>query len=147
MNFIKKHCFLFVTLIILIAIIIAGFIVCKNLFFSNNGDVFGNRLDGIEEHPIKDETLNLIKEELEALEQVNSVSNNIVGRRADFIIEVKSDVDVVTSQGLGEIILGHLDDVVKGYYDVQVMITNEDAENQNYPIIGYKHKSRNGFSW
>lgn len=147
MNFIKKHCFLFVTLIILFAIIITGIIVCKNLFFSSKGDVFGNRLDEIENYPIKDETLNKIKTDLESLEQVNSVSNNIVGRRVNFIIEIKEDVDVVTSQGIGEKILEHLDADVKGYYDIQVMITSEDEENQNYPIIGYKHKNRAGFSW
>ena len=61
LNFIKKHCFLFVSLLIILIVLIVGIIIMKKLFFSNSGDVFGNRLEGIEKHVISDETLNKFK--------------------------------------------------------------------------------------
>ncbi len=146
-EFIKKHCFLVVTLVIILIILVAGIIVAKNFLFSSSGNAFGNRLDGIEEHEITSDNVDKIKSELEGLDQVVSVSDNIVGRRADFILTVKADVDVISAQGLADKILEFLEDDQKSYYDIQVMVVNEDAENQNYPIIGYKHKSKVGFSW
>ena len=146
-EFIKKHCFLFIALAIILIILIFGVVVAKNLFFSSHGDAFGNRLDGIEDHRMTDEHLNKIQSELENLEQIISVNNNIVGKRADFIIEVKADVDAITAKGYADKILEYLPEDVKGFYDIQVMITNEDEENQNYPIIGYKHKTKTGFTF
>ncbi len=146
-EFIKKHCLLFIALAIILIILIVGVVVAKNLFFSSHGDAFGNRLDGIEEHRMTDEHLNKIESELENLEQIISVKNNIVGKRADFIIEVKSDVDAITAKGYADKILEYLPDDVKEFYDIQVMITNEDEENQNYPIVGYKHKTKTGFTF
>ena len=146
-NFLKRHCFLFISLLIILIILIAGFIVAKKLFFSNEGDVFGNRLEGIEQHQISNDVFGKIKTELESLEQINSVKNNIVGKRVNFIIDVKSEVDVIASKGFADKILEYFEDDIKSFYDIQVMITNEDEENINYPIIGYKHKTKVGFSW
>lgn len=147
LEFIKKHCFLVVSLLIILIVLIAGIILVKNLFFSSHGDAFGNRLDDIEEHRINDEDLSKMKSELENIEQIISVENNIVGKRADFIIKVSSDVDVATSKGYANKILEYLKSDSKEFYDIQVMIINEDEENINYPIIGYKHKTREGFSF
>lgn len=147
LEFIKKHCFLVVSLLIILIVLIAGIILVKNLFFSSHGDTFGNRLDDIEEHRINDEDLAKMKSELENIEQIISVENNIVGKRADFIIKVSSDVDVATAKGYADKILEYLKSDSKEFYDIQVMIINEDEENINYPIIGYKHKTREGFSF
>ena len=145
LEFIKRHCFLVVSLLIILIVLITGIIVAKSLFFSSHGDAFGNRLDGIEEHRINDEELEKIKNELENIEQVMSVENNIVGKRANFIIKVKADVDVETSKGYATKILDYLKEDSREFYDIHVMIINEDEENQNYPIIGAKHKTREGF--
>ncbi len=146
-EFIKKHCLLVIALTIILIVLIVGIVVAKNLFFSSHGNAFGNRLDGIEEHRMTDEYLNQIKDGLEGLEQIVSVNNNIVGKRADFIIKVKSDVDVITAKGYADKILEYLPEDVKEFYDIQAMIINEDEENQNYPIIGYKHKTKTGFTF
>lgn len=147
LEFVKKHCFLVIALVIILVVLIVGIVVAKNLFFSSHGDIFGNRLDGIEEHKMTNEHLDKIESELENLEQIISVDNNIIGKRADFIIKVKSDVDIITSKGFADKILEYLPDDVKSFYDIQVMIVNEDSENQNYPVIGYKHKTKTGFTF
>lgn len=146
-EFIKKHCFLVISLTILLVVTIVGIVVTKNLFFSSKGDVFGNRLDGIEEHQVTDSDISKIKNDLGSLEQISSIENNIVGKRINFIIKVKSEVDVITSKGYADKILENLSDDITKFYDIQVMITNEDEENQNYPIIGYKHKTKAGFTF
>lgn len=147
LDFIKKHCFLVVSLLIILIVLTTGIIVTKNLFFSNHGDAFGNRLDGIEEHRIEDSELEKIKNELENIEQVINVENNIVGKRATFIIKVKTDTDIETSKGYANKILDYLRDDSKEFYDIHVMIINENEENQNYPIMGAKHKTREGFNF
>lgn len=146
-EFIKKHCFLVVSLLIILILLISGIIVVKSLFFSSHGDAFGNRLDGIDEHRISDDDLSKVKSELENIEQIISVDNNIVGKRADFIIKIKADVDIATAKSYADKILEYLKDDSKAFYDIQVMIVSEDEENQNYPIIGYKHKSKSGFTF
>ena len=146
-EFIKRHCFLVVSLLIILIVLIVGIIVAKNLFFSSHGDTFVNRLDGIDEHRISDEDLLKVESELESIEQIISVDNNIVGKRADFIIKVKADVDIATAKGFADKVLEYLKDDSKEFYDIQVMIVSEDEENQNYPIIGYKHKSKVGFTF
>lgn len=146
-EFIKKHCFFVISLTILLVVTIVGIVVAKNLFFSSKGDVFGNRLDGIEEHQVTDSDISKIKNDLGSLEQISSIENNIVGKRINFIIKVKSEVDVITSKGYADKILENLSDDITKFYDIQVMITNEDEENQNYPIIGYKHKTKAGFTF
>ena len=78
-------------------------------------------------------------------EHVVSIEKNLVGKRLDFILKVKSDVDVITSKSLADKILENLSDDTKNFYDIQVMIINEDTENQDYPLMGYKHKTKSGF--
>ena len=33
------------------------------------------------------------------------------------------------------------------YYDVQFYLLNEDSESENYPSIGYKHKTSDEIKW
>ena len=86
--------------------------------------------------------LNLV---MDSIEKDGSVVLDFQG--INFVITVKSDVDVITSKGYADKILVDLSDDIKSFYDIQVMIVNEDEENQNYPIIGYKHKSKAGFTF
>ena len=144
-EFVKKHCFLVIALAIILIVLITGIIVVKNLFFSSIGDNFGNRLEGIENHEISDSDITKIKDDLESNEHVVSIEKNLVGKRLDFILKVKSDVDVITSKSLADKILENLSDDTKNFYDIQVMIINEDTENQDYPLMGYKHKTKSGF--
>ena len=144
-EFVKKHCFLVIALAIILIVLTTGIIVVKNLFFSSKGDNFGNRLEGIENHEISDSDITKIKDDLESNEHVVSIEKNLVGKRLDFILKVKSDVDVITSKSLADKILENLSDDTKNFYDIQVMIINEDTENQDYPLMGYKHKTKSGF--
>lgn len=146
-EFVKKHCFLVIALAIILVVLITGIIVAKNLFFSSKGDNFGNRLEEIENHQISDLDMTKIKDEVESNEQVISIENNLVGKRLDFILKVRSDVDVIASKSIADKILENLSDDTKSFYDIQIMIINEDEENQNYPIIGYKHKTKTGFTY
>lgn len=144
-EFVKKHCFLVIALAIILVVLITGIIVAKSLFFSSKGDNFGNRLEGIEDHQISDSDITKIKDVLESDEHVVSIEKNLIGKRLDFILKVKSDVDVITAKSLADKILENLSDDTKNFYDIQVMIVNEDSENQNYPLMGYKHKTKSGF--
>ena len=144
-EFVKKHCFLVIALVIILIVMIAGIIVAKSLFFSSKGDSFGNRLEGIDNHPISDSDITMIKDSLESDENVISIEKNLVGKRLDFILKVKSDTDVIKAKELADKILENLSDDTKSFYDIQIMIINEDEENQNYPLIGYQHKTKTGF--
>ena len=42
--------------------------------------------------------------------------------------------------------LEKLSEEERAYYDVQFMINNEN-DKDHFPIIGYKHHSKQGISW
>lgn len=148
MDFVKKHkigiIVSFVCLILFVLIILG----IKSAFFSNMSESkYGNRLDGIEKYPIEDSFVNDIKNMLEETGYVNSISYDLEGRIINFIIEVKSDVDLTTSRGLADKIAEQFNDDYKAFYDIQIFLTSEDKESEIYPTIGYKHKTSVGFKW
>lgn len=147
LNFLKRHIFFTIATIICLIIFIVGIVLVKKYFFVNNGNEFGNRLDGIEENRITDEQLSKIVEELKNIEQITSASYNVVGRRANFTYKVVNGIDKETARTYTGKILELLDDNQKKYYDIEVMIESENQEDGNFPTIGYKHKSSEGFSW
>lgn len=152
MKFIKKYRIqiVIVVAVLVLALLIYGF--C-NLFLSTTGkSVYGTRLDGIEEVLPTDDEISKVKEEIGALEAVNTIEYQLQGRIMNFIIDVKDGTDLITAHGLADKLLPYFTDAQKSYFDIQVFVTSkeetkEEDETSLYPMIGYKHKTSVGFSW
>lgn len=148
MNFIKKHKIgLIVTLVCIILLILVFFAVKAAFFPKLNESEYGNRLDGIEKYPIEDKMIDEIKSKLNETEYTEEISFDLKGRIINFIIKVKEDVDLEKAHSLANIISENINDDYKAFYDIQIMITSANKENESFPTIGYKHKDNNGFRW
>ncbi len=146
MEFIKKNKILVSLLVIAIVFFAAIMIIIfSNLSIGNNE--YGNRLDNIEKYPISDETINEIKTDISSYEKVTSVSYNLEGKLANFILTVDDSLEEETAKNYANKILENLSDDVKSYYDIQVLVDSDNKESEVYPIIGYKHKTTDMFVW
>ncbi len=146
MKFIKNNKILIA--LILIAVIMFStilIIIFSNL--SSGNDEYGNRLDEIEKYPITDEVINNIKNEISSLEKVKSINYNLEGRLINFVIKVEDDLIVSEAKNYSEKILENFSDDIKSYYDIQILIDSNIDESENYPIIGYKHKTSDSLVW
>lgn len=146
MEFIKKNKILVSLLVIAIVFFAAIMIIIfSNLSIGNNE--YGNRLDNIEKYPISDEVINEIKTDISSYEKVTSVSYNLEGKLANFILTVDDSLEEETAKNYANKILENLSDDVKSYYDIQVLVDSDNEESEVYPIIGYKHKTTDMFVW
>ena len=137
-------------LIALILIAVIMFSTILIIIFSNlssGNDEYGNRLDEIEKYPITDEIINNIQNEVSSLEKVKSVSYNLEGRLANFIIKVEDALMVSEAKNYAEKVLEYFSEDLKKYYDIQILIDSDNDESENYPIIGYKHKTSDSLVW
>ena len=143
-KFIKNHKGLIIGVIILILLVI-GLLAIKNFFFpSESGVLYGNRLDGRDKVIIKDKTKQEIKDALS--EKASSVKIRIAGRIIYIDVVVNDDTSKEDARVLGDKSLEFFSDQEKSYYDIQVLLKN-NANTEQFPIIGYKHHTKQGLSW
>jgi hypothetical protein len=144
LRFIKKHSHVIVGTVIVIFLIILAIIV-KNFFFpSDSGVYYGTRLEGIEKVKIKDKALKSIEEDLK--DKTKSVNARIQGRIVYVDIVSNDDIEIQPAKDFAYSVLNALTDEQKAYYDIQVMVNNE-AKKDEFPIVGYKHHSKQNMSW
>ena len=74
-KFIKEHYILVIIGFLAILFLVFIFIGFRKMYFTSNGDVYGNRLEGIEKVPIKDDVLDKAKKELLDSEKVEMTSS------------------------------------------------------------------------
>ena len=145
-KFVKNNKITVIAFICCVIFVILVFTV-KILFFPDEAKaIYGDRLDGIEEVEITSKEQDDIISNLEAKDEVKEASCDIKGRIINVIITVNDDVNLDTAKALNSEILGVLDDDQKGYYDIQIFI-KKDNDDASFPIIGYKHQNKDGFTW
>ena len=145
-NFIKNNKVTTVAFIICVIFVVFVFVI-KLTFFPNEAKaIYGDRLDGIEEVEITKSEQSDIKKALEGRDEVKDASCDIQGRILNVIITVNDDVELDSAKGLTSSITDNLEDDQKSFYDIQVFIS-KDNDDSRFPIIGYKHQNKDGFSW
>ena len=148
MDFIKRHKFKLILLVIfLIVFAVALYVLIGLLYPDNRKNEYGNRLLGIEDVKISEQSITEIKDKIESNEFVNSTKYSLNGKLINFIIDVKADTDKNSSKGVVNSIIEVFSDEIKKFYDIQVIITEDKEESTSYPIFAYKHKSRDTFVW
>ena len=117
-----------------------------SILIGGGNDPYGDRLDGIEEHPIKNEDIESVKSKVKESKKVNDITYSLEGRLMKFAIDVKKGTDKESIESLGETILSSLSDDIKDYYDIQ-LIVNCKEDSKFVPLIASKHKTRKVFVW
>ena len=145
-NFIKNNKVTVVAFIICVIFVILVFAL-KLTFFPNEGTaIYGDRLDGIEEVEITDKQQEDIIKSLEEKDEVKNADTDIKGRTLNVLITVNDDVELDPAKALTSSVIDNLEEDQTSYYDIQVFIS-KDNDDTRFPIIGYKHQNKDGFSW
>lgn len=147
MEFIKSHKKLCIFILIFIILAILMFILFKTLSVDYSKDEYGNRLDGIENVEISSKETKKLKSELEALEQVKKCNYRLQGRLIYIEIINNDGVDVETAKEVALKTLDYFTDEQKKFYDIQIILTNENSDMEGYPKMGYKHKTSESIVW
>ncbi len=147
MSFIKRNKYTIIVVIVFVLLIFIG-AKAMELFFPNSGKaIYGDRLDGIEEVEIKDSKMEQVLAEMKEDPIISDISQITRGKLVTFSIVVNDDVTIDAAKPLADKAIASFEDDQKSYYDFQVMISKNNKELTDFPIIGYKHHDSSGFSW
>lgn len=141
---INKNKNIIVAVLILVAIVVAIFIVKNTVMFDETKAIYGNRTDGIKKVQVTEKQISNIQKALK--DQSKSVKVNVEGRIININIVTKPEVDLGTAKSMADTALNEFTDEQKSYFDIEALINNESNKDQ-FPIIGYKHKTRGSFNW
>lgn len=144
MKYIKKHKNITVGLGVIILIIFAAFLTKSLLSVNENVAIYGSRLEGRDKVKISNDTKNKVKASLS--ENTSSVEVRVAGRIIYINMKANGDTSLDAAKGLGNKSLESFSDAEKKYYDIQILIEN-DANKGQFPIIGYKHHSKDAIVW
>ena len=146
MEFIKKHKKLIIVVIILIVLVIGAFSLYKTLSVDTSKSVYGDRLKGINKVKITEKTKDELNKDLTNFEEVESASSHVKGKIIYIYLTIKGDTPIEKTHEIANKALEHFEDDEKSFYDIQIFVNTKD-ESEVYPVIGYKHKTSEGFVW
>ena len=144
MKFINKNKNIIVAILILVAVVAAIFITKNTIMFDESKAIYGNRTAGIKKVRVSEEQIEALKTSLKG--KVKNVDVKEEGRIINILIETKAETDLAGAKEFGNSTLQVFTDEQKSYFDIQVLITNT-ANPDQFPIIGYKHKTKGAFTW
>ena len=145
MKHIKNNKGIAITLLIILIFIIAGIFLLKAFFSS--GNAYGDRLKGIEKVEFSKSEITKLEEKIKERDNIKNVSIDIKGRLINIIITVNKDTNIDDMKDYAKERLEIFDKEELEYYDVQFYLLNEDDESEDYPSIGYKHKTSDEIKW
>lgn len=143
MVFIKKHKKKFIIGALVLLVLLLAYAIWTMLPNSSKS-LYGDRLDGIEDVEISNSDLSKIDSELEEVEGVEKVSSDIEGRLINFNVGVLEGVETSITDTLSPIIIDAFSKEELEFYDLQLFVNGKD---ENYSVIGYKHKTSDSFVW
>lgn len=141
MNFIKKHKILIVFVLILFIILVLSTIYIYS--YKNNKDKYGNRLNGIENVIISNDTVENVKQTVLNNNNCISVSYKLDGKLIKLFIEVKPETDELSLESVFNLVLDQFSESEKAFYDFEIFVT---SDSDMYPLIAYKHRNNDIFS-
>ena len=143
----KYKYYLLIGAFILIFLIILA-ILAKDMFFSSGGDVYGNRLEGIENYKVTEEIKNKVTEELKKDEKVNSATIRVQGKVIYVSIDYIKDVSLDNAKEIATKSLQNFTDEIKSFYDIQYMLTQKEVEESElFPTMGSKNVKATTIVW
>lgn len=142
-KFIKKYNKQLKIGLVVLLVLIVFLILYKSLFYSSSlKATYGVRLRDIKENEFtSDEKKDVLKKST-SLEGVSSLEINVRGRLIKFFVTVDDGVSNEDIKNKFNEMLGFISEKVKGYYDITFYAIQNREEKEAYPVIGYKHKSK-----
>ncbi len=143
-----KNKVLIVLGIILIICFIAIIVVTVSYFFGGSESVYGDRLDGIEDHPIEDSFVSEYTTNLESDDMIESVEFDTKGRIIYITINFVGDTSLVEAQSKTAASLETFSEDLLSYYDINFTITSEATDNSDgFTLMGARNVAGSGLVW
>ncbi len=116
---------------------------------SNTKDVYGNRLDGIEDVEIDDKMKTDMESSISEMEGVQDVTINLHGKIVYFDIDLVNEATVDEAKNISIKCLDFFEEEYLNFYDLQFIITKSKVEDSEdvFPILGYKKASATTITW
>lgn len=161
----KKRKRLKVGYIFAFIVIIAFVVVVLKLVLPSAGNSkYGDRLEGIEQHPFTEKAKKKVIKGIKEKEQVVSCEIDVQGKIINVIFTVNKDTSKDDAKNIATGSLADFSEEVRGYYDIQFMIkkkgeegtkvtkqvddeTTKEVTVYQFPIMGYKNKKSDRIVW
>lgn len=139
----------YVILMVVSLICIVSILIGVIVYFAKQSsqDVYGNRLDGIEKVELKDDRLTEIENVVKENELVSKVNANLQGKLLYIVITLNEGTPT-DAENIAIKVMEKLTEDEKTFYDIQFMFeSNNEVEENVFPIMGYKKSSATTISW
>ena len=134
--------------IILIICLIAIITVTFSFFLGGNKGVYGDRLNGIDKHPVTNNIKSEYKTSLESEKSVTKVSIDTKGKIIYIIINFASDTSLEDAKNLAASSIEKLNEDILSFYDISFTLKCEKSENsEGFTILGAKNVAGSGLIW
>lgn len=145
-NWVNKNKGLSIILILAIILTIILIVIFVQLLLGGSSNKYGNRLDGIEEVKISNDTYDGIKEEVMATNLAEDISIRLQGKIIYTTIVLKGDTSLDKAKELASNTLdNYLDEELK-FYDFEYFLKWEGEESDKV-ITGNKHHNLDTIAW
>lgn len=142
-KFIRKHKNLVLFILIILLSLFAVYYTKNIMNTTETKAIYGERKDAIKGKEISKDKLSKVESSISDAKEVNARTQ---GRIIEVIITAKDNVSVSDAKKMADQVSNVFTNDEKKLYDIQVLI-KKDKEDASFPIIGYKHHSKNSFSW
>ena len=134
--------------IILIICLTAIITVTFSFFLGGNKGVYGDRLNGIDKHPVTNNIKSEYKTSLESEKSVTKVSIDTKGKIIYIIINFASDTSLEDAKNLAASSIEKLNEDILSFYDIDFTLKCEKSENsEGFTILGAKNVAGSGLIW
>ena len=143
----KRNRYTCILLVIFVLFVILG-IKVKDILVPDEGKAtYGDRLKGIEKHPISNEIYSKVDEAIKKNSNVIKVTHRLQGKTINYYITFSEKVSVKDAKSVGDNLVKEFDETILSYYSLQVYLLKEDEKLNNFPIMGMKHPESKEISW
>lgn len=128
----------------LLFVIVLIVMLLKPLLFPAKGRLYGNRLEGINKVKISKSSEENLINVYKNIEGVKDARVRVNGKIIHLLVDVEDNADFNKLKEASTKVTENLSESEKAFYDVEVFFL---GNGENFPIIGYLHKSRSAFVW
>lgn len=146
LNWMKKNMGLCIVLLLTLVLLIFIAVIFIKLMVGRTSDNYGNRLDGIENVKISDDTYNGVETEVMDTGLVESVSTRLQGKIVYTTIVLKGDTDTQKAKEIASNTLDNFKEEELRFYDFSYFLKWEGEESDRV-ITGNKHHDLDSITW
>lgn len=146
MKLIKKYKWIILGFFILFSIVLVWF--GMQLFVTQDGALYGNRLEGRSDVPIGSDVKTNVSDLLTATPGVKKVDVNVQGKILYIVFLVDETMTADKAKEISAQSLTKLSAEQVGFYDVSFLVDYQnDTTATTFPILGYKNKNSDHIVW